>query len=110
MPELLENKLHIPKTTINLIPRTRLLKQLSQVEKWRFASLIAPAGYGKTVLMMQLAGTIQQPLSWYQLDEYDNDPAVFLQYLVAAIRRHLPGYGKEALNYSAQPGLAGRLR
>ena len=72
--------------------------------------LVAPAGYGKTVLMRQLAEAADRMLIWYQLDDYDNDPAVFLQYLLAGIERHFSGFGQQVLPIIQQGNIDTRLR
>lgn len=109
MSVIIASKLLPPYAGVKLVERPRLLQLLSKAEQLQVAVLTAPAGYGKTILMVQMAEVIQKPLMWYQLDEYDNDPAVFLQYLVAGMQRHFPGFGKEALQIIAQGGLESQL-
>ncbi len=110
MPAIMVSKLLPPYAGTSLIERPRLLALLSQAPRRKATIIAAPAGYGKTVLMVQLAAASKKPLVWYQLDDYDNDPAVFMQYLVAGIRQHYPDFGKEALLHVAQSGVAPRLR
>ena len=59
--------------------------------------LTAPAGYGKTTLLAQFAGEVDALTCWCTLDDADRDPRTLLTYLVAAIRRHLPGFGRRVL-------------
>lgn len=110
MPKLLSSKLSPPYAGTNLIERPRLLNLFDQREHRKATLLTAPAGYGKTALMLQLAAIIGKPLVWYQLDEYDNDPALFLQYLLAGIQRQIPGFGPEILHLIAQGDIAVRQR
>lgn len=110
MPELLSSKLSPPYAGTTLIERPRLVNLIARGETRKATLLTAPAGYGKTALMRQLAAHIGKPLVWYQLDEYDNDPALFLQYLVAGIQRHIPGFGAEILHLIAQGDIATRQR
>ncbi len=107
MAEILFSKLMPPREAQGIIMRPRLLKQFSGPENRKLTLLTAPAGYGKTVFLSQLAGSIQKPLLWYQLDSYDNDPAVFLQYLLTGLGQHFPEFGAKIL----QQGLVthGRL-
>ena len=53
-------------------------------------SVVAPAGYGKTVLLSQWAAGEDRPVLWLTLDGLDNDPSVFLTYVAAAIDRIVP--------------------
>ncbi len=50
----------------------------------------APAGYGKTTLLAQWAERTAAPVAWYHLDSGDNDPAMFLRGIVAAVRTQHP--------------------
>lgn len=110
MSAIIATKLLPPYAGAKLVERPRLLNLFSQAEHRQLTVLTAPAGYGKTVLMVQMANIIQKPLVWYQLDEYDNDPAVFLQYLVTGVQEYFPGFGKEALQIIAQGGIEPHLR
>jgi LuxR family transcriptional regulator, maltose regulon positive regulatory protein len=53
-------------------------------------SVIAPPGYGKTVLLAEWARREKRPVAWLTLDDFDNVPSVFLSYLAAAIDRIHP--------------------
>ncbi|HBS59504.1 MAG TPA: hypothetical protein DEA44_09575 [Firmicutes bacterium] len=94
MAALLNSKLLPPYMGTKLLKRPRLLDSIAGVKPLKAAFLIAPAGYGKTALLVQLAEAINKPFVWYQLGDADNDPAVFCQYLAAGIQRHLPSFGK----------------
>jgi LuxR family transcriptional regulator, maltose regulon positive regulatory protein len=48
-------------------------------------TLIAPAGYGKTTLAAQWAERDRRPFAWLSVDESDDDPAVLLGHLAAAL-------------------------
>ncbi len=47
--------------------------------------LCAAPGSGKTVAAMQWAAREKRPVAWLHLDSYDNDPAVFLSSIAAAL-------------------------
>ena len=57
----------------------------------------APAGYGKTSLLVEFAHDTDLPLCWYSLDRSDRDLRVFIEYLLAAIQHRFPGFGRRAL-------------
>ncbi|HEU4759719.1 MAG TPA: BTAD domain-containing putative transcriptional regulator [Dehalococcoidia bacterium] len=47
----------------------------------------APAGFGKTTLLVDLAHEAPGGVCWLSLDEWDRDPATFLQYLRLSVSR-----------------------
>jgi LuxR family maltose regulon positive regulatory protein len=69
------------------VRRTKLLRQLRRDRHRPLVSIVAPPGYGKTSLLVQWASLDPRPVAWLTADDGDNDPAVFLAYLAAAIDR-----------------------
>lgn len=110
MPPLMITKLLPPRIGGALIERPRLLAQFSLNNHAKLIMITAPAGYGKTVATLQYINARGMPFVWYQLDDYDNDPAVFIQYLIAGIQAHYPGFGTEALQLSFSRNIASSLR
>jgi LuxR family maltose regulon positive regulatory protein len=55
-----------------------------------FATVVAPAGYGKTTLLAKWAEADLRPFAWVALDARDDDAVVFLRYIAAAIHRVEP--------------------
>ena len=53
-------------------------------------SVVAPAGYGKTTLLVSWAMSDPRPFAWVALDAADDDALVFLRYIAAAIHRVEP--------------------
>ncbi|MBI5304132.1 MAG: tetratricopeptide repeat protein [Chloroflexi bacterium] len=90
-------KTRLPQRRRELLRRPRLIDHLhAQVDKQVFL-ISAPAGYGKTSLLVDWAHEVDFPVAWLTLDEFDNTPHVFLAYLVEAIRVHFPKFGAQAL-------------
>ena len=87
MVELLRTKLFIPRTQGNLVPRPRLVEQLSSGLDKELTLIAAPAGFGKTTLVVDWLKQINLPTAWLSLDEADNDPHRFLAYLAAALQQ-----------------------
>ena len=110
MSEVMVSKLLPPKLREDLVERPRLLQLLSQVKPRKITLITAPAGYGKTIAMMQFANIIPKPVIWYQLDHYDNDPVVFMQYLITGIQQILPESGKKLLPLIKQVNIDSHLR
>lgn len=66
--------------------------------------LVAGPGYGKTLALRELAAHPGEAVAlWYGLDELDADPATFFHYLVAGMRREVPGFGEDLLALLAGP-------
>ncbi|MBC7323954.1 MAG: LuxR family transcriptional regulator, partial [Moorella sp. (in: Bacteria)] len=97
-------KLLPPRPGFRLLDRPRLTRALAGYQNRKLTVVVAPAGYGKTVLVSQFFGTVDCPVVWYQVDSFDNDLAVFGQHLVAGIGRHLDGFGDQVLALLARAG------
>ena len=67
------------------VERSRLLGALAQPRAGRVASVVAPAGYGKTTVLGQWAAHDPRQFAWVSLDHRDNDPAVLLAYVAEAL-------------------------
>jgi DNA-binding SARP family transcriptional activator/Tfp pilus assembly protein PilF len=110
MSRIMITKLLPPRISGELMERSRLLELFTRKKDLKLMVLTAPAGYGKTVSILQYVSTLAAPFVWYQLDQYDNDPAVFIQYLIAGIERHVPGFGGETLQLVLQSNVGSSLR
>ncbi len=83
---ILTTKLYIPSPRPNTVLRTRLIKRLNKDFQSKLTLISAPAGFGKTTLVIEWAAYCRQPVAWLSLDEGDNDPARFLTYLIAGLQ------------------------
>ena len=88
---LLRTKLRRPLPASSLVPRQRLVDKLSERPDATLTLIVASAGSGKTSLVTQWLEHGRWPVAWLSLDETDNELAVFLSYLTAAIETILPG-------------------
>lgn len=102
-PPLIKTKLLAPQRRVSLVPRPRLVGLLSGGILPALTLVCAPAGYGKTTLLTESIASFQKSkdtqiskVSWLSLDEGDNDPALFLNYLIAAFRSGNPEMGASA--------------
>jgi LuxR family maltose regulon positive regulatory protein len=97
---LLSTKLHTPRPRVNGVARLRLsTKLLAALDLPAQLILVsAPAGFGKTTLLADLAAGSKRPLAWISLGEGDNDPSRFWNYVIAACQSVQPGIGESALN------------
>ena len=87
LPFDLETKLHPPVLRPRLVPRTGLLALLESAGPVPVVAVVAPAGYGKSTLLAQWAERRQPRSAWISCDDGDNDPAVLLTGLAAALAR-----------------------
>lgn len=101
LSEIRLTKLLPPYYDNRIVHRPRLLLPTGQK---KIITVSAPAGYGKTVFLQQLGSHLDKPVLWYQLDECDSEPAIFLHYLVKGLQDHRPESGKKLLQAVRQPG------
>jgi LuxR family maltose regulon positive regulatory protein len=94
--QILSTKLRIPHLGPTLVPRPHLVERLRAGLKCKLTLVSAPAGFGKTTLLVEGLSVNKLPIGWVSLDEGDNDPAQFWAYFVAAIRSTMPGVGENA--------------
>jgi len=89
---LILTKLRPPATRSKTIWRDRLLQKLTLEPNVDLTLVCAPAGYGKTTLLIDWTRQLNQAgikVSWYSLDENDNNPITFGTYLVASLEQAL---------------------
>src|SRR5512135_1531351 len=94
---IIPTKIIIPKRALGVIPRARLLDYLHENLGRKLMLVTAPAGYGKTTLLVDFANDVDLPVCWYTLDEGDRDPTTFITYLIAAFRQKFPQFGERSL-------------
>ena len=119
---LLATKFYTPPPSPNLVHRMRLLALLDTglSQPGGFARKLtlvsAPAGYGKTTLIAEWlhrwdkqtgaraeAVDNKPSFAWLSLDEGDNDPALFLSYLIAALKQVSEHIGDASLSMLQSP-------
>ncbi len=103
---LLTTKLYIPTPRQNFIQRRRILDLLDKALNHKLTLIAAPPGYGKTTLLSIWISESVLPAAWLALDSDDNDPSLFLQYLIAALQTIDPQIGYLSLAQLKSPQLA----
>lgn len=84
--------------------RRRLIDLLLRQVDRRVQALSAPAGYGKTTLLIDFASELDVPVCWYSLDTADQDSSVLIEGIVNSIRDNFPGFGDATLQRLAHAG------
>lgn len=98
MTNLLKTKLQIPPQAHHTLQRPRLIDALDiGIPRYKLTLLSAPAGYGKTTLLVQWARSSHLPIVWLSLGEEDNNFERFLQYLLAGWEQIQPDVRKGPL-------------
>lgn len=98
--ELIGTKFRLPPYPSNLVDRRRLLAPLDRLFARKLTTISAPAGFGKTTLLLQWAQHLQQSghrVAWLALDADDNELRRFLCYLIAALQMVDGAIGQSAL-------------
>lgn len=89
---LLTTKFLRPSSDPRAVPRDRLRSWLETSGANRLTLVVAPAGFGKTTLVSQWCATTSDTTAWLSLDEHDNEPRRFWQYVTGAFEyAGLPG-------------------
>jgi LuxR family transcriptional regulator, maltose regulon positive regulatory protein len=83
--EFLESRVQIPRLKTGTISRTPLVNRLRAATSTAVATVVAPAGYGKTTLLSQWAAKDARQFAWITIDERDNDPVVLARHIAAAL-------------------------
>ena len=85
--ELVGVKLAPPSIRPGTVAKVDVIARLSAADA-RLATVVAPAGYGKTTLLARWAESDPRAFAWVSLDgRDDDDPRVFLRYVAAALSR-----------------------
>ncbi|KPL71457.1 hypothetical protein ADN00_17395 [Ornatilinea apprima] len=90
---IIRTRITPPRRRGDLVTRPRLEKLLYDLVDNRLTIIAAPAGYGKTSLLIEFTSKIQYATCWYTVDALDRDPERFLSYFIAALSARFPEFG-----------------
>lgn len=103
-------KILIPRRRPEFLRRQRLIDFLHSRIDRRLLLVSAPAGYGKTTLLVDFANDTDFPVCWYSLDSGAQEPRTFLEHFIACIQHRFPEFGSrtvEMLDNLTEMGEAG---
>jgi LuxR family transcriptional regulator, maltose regulon positive regulatory protein len=89
-------KIVIPTLRPEILHRARLLANFDELLDRKLILVTAPAGYGKTALLVDFAHQSEMPVCWFSLDALDQDPTRFCTYLIAALEVRFPKFGSRS--------------
>jgi LuxR family maltose regulon positive regulatory protein len=87
---LIQTKLQPPRVSGALVERPSLIQRLNEGLDRKLALVSAPAGFGKTTLVVAWLRQVERPYAWLSLDDNDNDLPLFQSYFLGAIRTLFP--------------------
>lgn len=90
-------KIFVPRRREEILSRPRLLDLLKQWSDLRLIIVAAPAGYGKTSLLVDFASQSRMPVCWLGLDLLDQTLPRLVAHLIASIRQNFPAFGIASL-------------
>ena len=100
---LLRTKLCVPPLRSGLLSRQRLDKRMSEGFERKLTLISAPAGFGKTTLLVDWIHRHKIPTAWFSVDKGDNDPLHFLAYVIMGLQSLETATGEAALKMLQSP-------
>lgn len=97
---LLRTKISIPQIPSGSIIRPRLIEQIQRGVEGPLTLIAAPAGFGKTHLLIEWTKETSLPVAWLTVDSNDNDLSRFFRYLIGALQQIHPMLGDEAQDFT----------
>jgi LuxR family maltose regulon positive regulatory protein len=89
-------KIVLPRRRADLLTRQRLIDLMVELTDYKLIILAAPAGYGKTSMLIDFASQTNMPVCWYALDTLDREPLRFITHLIASLAQRFPNFGVQS--------------
>ena len=88
----------VPHRRRDLITRPRLLEIVNEIIDHKLFLVTAPAGYGKTSLLVDFSEQTTLPVCWYSISSQDFEPQRFIANLISAIMVQFPRFGQRSIS------------
>ena len=96
--KILEAKMLKPDLSGESVHRQELIDRLERGREKKLSLIVAPAGYGKSLLVSDWLTQCDQRSAWLSLDKSDNDLRQFYRSLLTAIRESNPDCCDQSLH------------
>ncbi|MCE1252332.1 MAG: LuxR C-terminal-related transcriptional regulator [Anaerolineae bacterium] len=99
---IVTTKMMVPRLRDGFVSRPFLVARLNNAVLRGLVIISAPAGFGKTTLLVEWAAQSPYPVAWLSLDERDNNPQDFLHCLFLTVKSVLPDFGLSEIQLSKE--------
>lgn len=86
----------VPQRRPDLLSRKRVLAHLQNQTERKVIIIVAPAGYGKTSVLLDFVAQSSRSVCWYSVDSLDINLQRFLAHFLASLKQRFENFGAES--------------
>ena len=98
------SKVRQPQRRQGILKRTRLMDMLHQNIHRKLNFISAPAGYGKTTLLVDFANDVDAVICWYRIGFDDTNLGSFFEHFIASFQQQFNDFGSNLYELLAPGG------